>query len=93
MYQIDTILPKGHKIYQMTIEYANFINSKALKNLPKFGFSVWKHTIWQPWSAVTGYAPDNKNKHYVTSLRLARSPAAAKNKRISKLRRIKNLFF
>jgi hypothetical protein len=32
----------------MTIEYSNFYNSKALKNLPKHGFLFLKHTIWQP---------------------------------------------
>jgi hypothetical protein len=33
----------------MAIEYTNFYHSKALENVPKFGFLVRKHTIWQPW--------------------------------------------
>jgi hypothetical protein len=33
----------------MAIECTNFFHSKAFKNFPKFGFLVWKHTIWQPW--------------------------------------------
>jgi hypothetical protein len=32
----------------MPIKYTNIFSSKALQNLPKFGFLVWKHTIWQP---------------------------------------------
>jgi hypothetical protein len=32
----------------MAKEYTNVFHSKALKNLPKFGFLVWKNTIWQP---------------------------------------------
>jgi hypothetical protein len=23
---------------------------ETLRNLPKFGFLVWKYTIWQPWA-------------------------------------------
>jgi hypothetical protein len=34
----------------MAIEYTNFFHYKALQNLPKFGFSVRKQNIWQPWS-------------------------------------------
>jgi hypothetical protein len=30
------------KVFNMTIEYINFINSKALQNLPKLGFLVLK---------------------------------------------------
>jgi hypothetical protein len=28
----------------------NIFHSKALPNIPKLGFLVWKYTIWQPWS-------------------------------------------
>jgi hypothetical protein len=47
IYQITTTLPNGHKIYQMTVKnfekamkYTNILQSKALQNLPKFGFLV-----------------------------------------------------
>jgi hypothetical protein len=30
------------------IMYTNIFHSKALQNLPKWGFLVWKNTIWQP---------------------------------------------
>jgi hypothetical protein len=33
----------------MGMKYTNIFHSKALQNLPKVGFLVWKHTIWQPW--------------------------------------------
>jgi hypothetical protein len=42
-------MPNGHKIFQMIIEYSNIFHSKALQNLPEWGFLVWKQTIWQPW--------------------------------------------
>jgi hypothetical protein len=32
----------------MTIKYTNIFHSKAIQNLPKFGFLVRKYTIWQP---------------------------------------------
>jgi hypothetical protein len=32
----------------MSNKYANIFHCKTLKNLPKFGFLVGKHTIWQP---------------------------------------------
>jgi hypothetical protein len=35
----------------MAIKYINIFQSKALQDLPKFGFFVWKETIWQPCSA------------------------------------------
>jgi hypothetical protein len=35
-------VPNGYNIFQMTIKYTNFFHSMALKNLPKFGFLVWK---------------------------------------------------
>jgi hypothetical protein len=36
-------IPNGHK------KYTNIFHSKALQNLPKFGFLVGKNTIWQSW--------------------------------------------
>jgi hypothetical protein len=56
IYQIITTSPNGHniyipndrKIFQVTIKYTIIFHSKALKNLPKLGFLVWKQTIWQP---------------------------------------------
>jgi hypothetical protein len=33
----------------MVIKYTKIFHSKALQNLPKSGFLVWKQTIWQPW--------------------------------------------
>jgi hypothetical protein len=49
-------IPNDHKIYQMAVNYSkrslnrytNIFHSKALQNLPKLGFLVWKQTIWQP---------------------------------------------
>jgi hypothetical protein len=32
------------------MKYTNLSHCKALQNLPKFGFFVWKYTIWQPCS-------------------------------------------
>jgi hypothetical protein len=34
----------------MVIIYTNIFHSKALQNLPKLRFVVWKQTIWQPCS-------------------------------------------
>jgi hypothetical protein len=33
-------IPNGHEIFQMAIKYINIFQSKALQNLPKFGFLV-----------------------------------------------------
>jgi hypothetical protein len=44
-----TYIPNDEKILQMTIKYTSIFHSKALQNLPKLGFLVWKQTIWQPW--------------------------------------------
>jgi hypothetical protein len=33
----------------MAIEYTNLFHPKALQNLPKLGFFIWKYTIWQTW--------------------------------------------
>jgi hypothetical protein len=34
---------------QVSIKYTSIFHCKALQNLPKFGFLVWKQTTWQPW--------------------------------------------
>jgi hypothetical protein len=34
---------------QVAIKYTSILRCKTLQNLPKFGFLVWKQTIWQPW--------------------------------------------
>jgi hypothetical protein len=33
----------------MDIKYTNIFFPRPSKNLPKFGFFVFKYTIWQPW--------------------------------------------
>jgi hypothetical protein len=38
--------PFGRKIDNMDIKNTNIFHRKALQNLPKFGFLVWKQTIW-----------------------------------------------
>jgi hypothetical protein len=55
IYQLTIKLLNGHKLYkmavnilQMDITYTNIFDFKALQNLPKLGFLVWKYTIWQP---------------------------------------------
>jgi hypothetical protein len=35
---------------QVSIKYTNIFQRTTVQNLPKFGFLVWKQTIWQPWS-------------------------------------------
>jgi hypothetical protein len=42
--KLPYIMPNGHKIFQTIITAF----SKAMQNLPKLGFLVWKQTIWQP---------------------------------------------
>jgi hypothetical protein len=42
--KLPYIMPNGHKIFQMIIKYNNIFHSKALQNLPKLGFLVWKQT-------------------------------------------------
>jgi hypothetical protein len=63
-YQNRKNVPDEHKMFQMVIKYPkclkyskwsqhtyiHFFQSKALTNLPKFEFLVWKQTILQPWS-------------------------------------------
>jgi hypothetical protein len=36
---------------QTSIKHTNIFHCKALQNLPKLRFLVWKYTIWQPWPA------------------------------------------
>jgi hypothetical protein len=36
----------------MAIKHTNIFLFKALQNLPKLGFLVLKHAIWQPWNYV-----------------------------------------
>jgi hypothetical protein len=43
-------IPDDNKIFQMTVKYTNMFLCKALQNLPKLGFLVWKYTIWQHWT-------------------------------------------
>jgi hypothetical protein len=53
---------------QVSIKYTNILHYKTLQNLPKFGFLVWKQTIWQPWdravSVVCRLARENW-KHFL----------------------------
>jgi hypothetical protein len=37
---------------QLSIKYTNIFHCKTLQNLPKFGFLVWRQTIWQPCFAT-----------------------------------------
>jgi hypothetical protein len=41
-------ITKDRKMDQVSIKYTNIFHCKTLKNFPKFGFLVWKQTIWQP---------------------------------------------
>jgi hypothetical protein len=40
-------IPNVGKIFQIALKFINIFPSKAPQNLPKFGFLVWKETIWQ----------------------------------------------
>jgi hypothetical protein len=55
-------IPNCHKMYQIAIKYniwmynrqngpnnTNIFHCRTFQNLPKFGFWVWKYTIWQHW--------------------------------------------
>jgi hypothetical protein len=42
----------------MVIKYTNIYHSKAIQNLPKLGFLVWKQNIWQPWSIFQTFFPE-----------------------------------
>jgi hypothetical protein len=53
LYQISIKYNKDHKMDQVSIKYINMFQCKTLQNLPKFGFLVWKQTIWQPWCMYT----------------------------------------
>jgi hypothetical protein len=45
----------------MAIEkYLNIFHSKALQNLPKSFFFVWKYTLWQPWKQTDGVCFKNR---------------------------------
>jgi hypothetical protein len=58
MIKLPQTIPNCHKTYQMVVKYSKWAQnvwtfsmySKALQNIPKWGFLVWKSTIWQPWS-------------------------------------------
>jgi hypothetical protein len=52
---------------QVSIKYTNIFQCKTLQNLPKFGFLVWKHTIWQPW---LGLGPTQKAQNCTHLLEL-----------------------
>jgi hypothetical protein len=36
-------MPNGHKLHQTTVKYTNIFHSKALQNIPKLGFLVFKY--------------------------------------------------
>jgi hypothetical protein len=40
---------------QVSIKYTNIFHCKTLQNLSKFGFWVWKQTIWQPCSGANPF--------------------------------------
>jgi hypothetical protein len=42
-------ITKDRKMDQVSIKYTNILHCKTLQQFPKFGFLVWKQTIWQPW--------------------------------------------
>jgi hypothetical protein len=59
IYQITTNFTKrpwyiaqDRNMDQVSIKYTIIFHCKTLQNLPKFGFLVWKQTIWQPWPSV-----------------------------------------
>jgi hypothetical protein len=39
---------------QVSIKYTDIFHCKPLQNLPKFGFLVWKQTIWQLCGGAEG---------------------------------------
>jgi hypothetical protein len=43
-------MPCNYKIYQMVVKCTNIFISKAIQNLTKLLFMVWKCNIWQPWA-------------------------------------------
>jgi hypothetical protein len=36
----------------MAIKYTKIFHCKSLRNIPEFGFLVWKYAIWQPWHTM-----------------------------------------
>jgi hypothetical protein len=48
LYQMSINITKDSKMDQVTIKYSNIFHWNTLQDLPKFGFLVWKQTIWQP---------------------------------------------
>jgi hypothetical protein len=52
-------------MYPITIKYTIMFHSKALQNIPKSGFLVWKYTIWQPWiGPIIFFLPTTFQKHF-----------------------------
>jgi hypothetical protein len=47
---VPNYLHNGRNVFQRAIKYTNAFQSKDLQDLPKLGFGVRKHTIWQPCS-------------------------------------------
>jgi hypothetical protein len=43
-------IPDCRKIDQVSIKFTSIFHYKTLQNSPKFGFLVWKYTIWHPCS-------------------------------------------
>jgi hypothetical protein len=62
-------IPNGREIFQMAIKYTNFFHFKALQNVPKLEFWVWKYTIWQPCSRW----PFNDSVHEIRFWNCARN--------------------
>jgi hypothetical protein len=58
--KLPYIVPNGYNILQMIIKYNNIFHSKAIQNLPKLGFLVWKQTIWQPRQNHFFLSPEEK---------------------------------
>jgi hypothetical protein len=62
MYQMNTNctkwswgIPNVRTIFHTALKFINIFQSKALQNLLRLGFLVWKQTIWQPCD-VTGFS-------------------------------------
>jgi hypothetical protein len=50
-------IPLGIKIDRMSSKYTNIIHCKAVQNLRKLGFLVWKYSIWQPCEGLVCSSP------------------------------------
>jgi hypothetical protein len=61
-------ITKDCKLDKVSIKYTNIFHCKTLQNLPRFGFLVWKQTIWQPWLAVRGKKWKNRLRKVVKKL-------------------------